>query len=757
MLNKTLFRPSFLTAVVVLLLAGFSSTQSYGFFQDNEKDKAAEGPASELEQRQGILIQIRLPVTGETSSQIKQVIARHLETIPVTEKANQRPVMVLEFDTANARNGRGSEFEACLSLARYLTSSQMNQVETVAYVPEPKGILADAEIDGQLKSELFGHPVLIAMACNQIVMHPESRLGQAGIDEEFVDSLIVAAYKDIAGKRLTLPTEVANALVDPASSLFRIQTADNKNLFVNREELKKLETDGKVVTSDTLTESGSLPIFDSGQLFNYQLIRFRASSRRDIARRFNLKPNSLEGDPTFGKKWTGIQVSLEQAIDQKTVSWVINALENHWTEDSNLIIIRLDTEQVDVREAIRLARHLASYDSNQVRTIAYVPNQARAAAGIIALACDHLVMSPNAVIGGGTVDLTKLQVDELIGSIQDVAETKNRDWSLFVSMLNPTTPVFRYRQKETGQIRLLSRVEHETLDDKDEWLPLGELNLENGIDGETAEQYFIARYLVDDFDQLKTFYQLKDDPKLLQPTLTDRWIESFAGFLASPIVAFWLLFGAMFFISSEMSQPGVGVPGFIGAMLLVLFFWSQFLDGNADWLEIILFVAGVICILLEIFVIPGLGIFGFGGLVMVVISIVLASQSFIIPRNSEEFRQLPASLMMVIGAGGGSIAAMVVFRKFLPHMPVLKRLMLTPPSKDTADGLLNDPEAVVNLAHLHGKHGQALTELMPTGKAQFGDEIVNVITDGRLIEKNATVIVQNVSGNIVRVAPVDEA
>jgi membrane-bound ClpP family serine protease len=266
----------------------------------------------------------------------------------------------------------------------------------------------------------------------------------------------------------------------------------------------------------------------------------------------------------------------------------------------------------------------------------------------------------------------------------------------------------------------------------------------------------VARYLVDDYQQLKTFYQLSEDPEILEPTMTDKWIENFAGFLASPMVSFWLLFGAMFFLSSEMSQPGLGVPGFIGSMLLVLFFWSQFLDGNADWLEIILFVAGVACILVEVFVIPGFGMFGIIGLLMMVVSIVLATQSFIIPRNSEEFNRIPVSLSMVVGASFGCIAALVVFRRFLPHMPIVKRIMLSPPGHED-DGLnkLENRESMVQWEHLLNQKGQAITRLVPAGKARIGDEVIDVITDGRLMEKGSVLIVTKVQGNRVVVAPVD--
>ena len=85
---------------------------------------------------------------------------------------------------------------------------------------------------------------------------------------------------------------------------------------------------------------------------------------------------------------------------------------------------------------------------------------------------------------------------------------------------------------------------------------------------------------------------------------------------------------------SEISAPGLGIPGFISALCFLLFFWAHFFNGTAGWLEILLFVSGVIFVGLEIFVVPGLGVFGIGGGVMIVGALIMASQTFIIPSNS---------------------------------------------------------------------------------------------------------------------------
>ena len=88
-------------------------------------------------------------------------------------------------------------------------------------------------------------------------------------------------------------------------------------------------------------------------------------------------------------------------------------------------------------------------------------------------------------------------------------------------------------------------------------------------------------------------------------------------------------------------------------MCFVLFFWSSYLEGQAGWLEVLLFVGGLACLALEVFLLPGMGIFGFGGAALVLASIVLASQTFIIPRNSYQLAQLERTLWMIMGTAAG--------------------------------------------------------------------------------------------------------
>ncbi|MFO0883393.1 MAG: hypothetical protein U0894_04280 [Pirellulales bacterium] len=193
--------------------------------------------------------------------------------------------------------------------------------------------------------------------------------------------------------------------------------------------------------------------------------------------------------------------------------------------------------------------------------------------------------------------------------------------------------------------------------------------------------------------------------------------------------------------------PGIGVPGFIGGVCLLLFFWSQVLHGNAGWLEAILFLAGAAFVTLEVTVLRDTGDFGIGGIIMMVAAVILASQTFIVPQNAYQFRQLPVSISMVIAAGAGGLASIYYVHRYLQHTPYLNRLLLQGPTGEALAEQMQR-EAVSDFDHLLGQQGKRQRCWFRQAK-RIWQEIVDVITDGEMVERGRSVVVTLVNGNRV--------
>jgi membrane-bound serine protease (ClpP class) len=157
-----------------------------------------------------------------------------------------------------------------------------------------------------------------------------------------------------------------------------------------------------------------------------------------------------------------------------------------------------------------------------------------------------------------------------------------------------------------------------------------------------------------------------------------------------------------------------------------------------------LFLAGLFCVAAEIFVLPGVGVLGLGGGLLVIAALVLASQSFILPANDYQIRQMQWSLLGILGAAAGVAAVGFLLRRWLPATPVLRDVLLVPPGP-------GDQVGDEDLDGLLGAEGTTTSRLAPAGKARIGGAVRDVTSDGELIEPGVRVRVADVRGGRLHV------
>ena len=422
------------------------------------------------------------------------------------------------------------------------------------------------------------------------------------------------------------------------------------------------------------------------------------------------------------------------------------------TRKVNLVILQIDSAGGSLTDSIALANFLAELPDAEVRTIAYIPKEARSDAAIIALGCDHVVLGQGAALGGSGVTAVDNTIREMVlKAVRSVMEKNSRRWSLPQAMIDPTIIVHSYRHSDSGLTEYFSDAELAAQPDPKLWQKgeqVSRVNEQFTAIGDRALELRLARFVVDNFEQLKGLYNLKTDPPVVQPNWAHRLIEG----MADPRFAFILVFVGGAALIVEMKTPGVGVGAFTAGVCFLLFFWGQILRGNADYLEVMLFIAGVLCLALEVFVLPGVLIFGFGGGALIVASLILATQTFVLPRNSYELSQVPVSIFMVLGAGTGMLVSFYVMGRIIPHTPMLSSLVLKAPDMEQSRR-----ESLVEYDDLLGQSGLTTSLLSPSGKARFGARIMDVISQGDMIPKGSDVTVVEVLGNRVIVAKSEDA
>jgi membrane-bound serine protease (ClpP class) len=728
-------RPRWPVALCVLGLAilAASGVRDREGRADTDDDSAAAAPA---EGRVGRLVRVPLPIRGLVDDNVKRAVTRLMNELP---KDGPRPVLILEFWPQPNTKGEGSEFERSLSLARFLTSERMSRVRTIAYLPK----------------SVVGHAVLPVIACEQIIMHPEAEFGNAGADEQSIDATVRRGYTEIANRRRTVPSAVALGLLDKELQVFAV----NGERYVLADELAELKESGAVAEIETVIPAGETGNFTGNDMQKkYSFASHLVSDRGELAQVLGLPANSVDVDASYGRAWQAIRVRLSGPVNNRSVSQAENAISDSMrAKDVNFILVEIDSPGGSPIDSVALAQYLAAAgtDERQIRTVAYIPRQALADATVIAMACDHVVMLPDAKLGGsGTHELRSHEVNTLRDEVlPSLAQQKSRSWSLWAAMIDSDLEVSLYKQQGSGVSGYFCDVELAEQVDPGSWTRVETVTRPGAalkLTGDQTHEMGLARFVVSDLEEVKQVYRLEGELTTVKPN----WAMQLIDALAQREIAWMLLFVGGFAFMSEMSAPGIGIPGFVAAVCFVFFFWSQFLHGTAHWFEILLFVGGMIFIAMEVLVLPGFGIFGLGGGVMVIASIVLATQTFIVPRNDYQFSQMPQSFLPLVAMCIGGAAALVLMRHFLPRAPVVSQVMLPPPDEDEMEEI-SRREALVSWEHLVGKQGKTTTLLMPAGKARFGDDMIDVISQGEVIERDTNIRVLEVHGNRVIVEPVE--
>lgn len=205
--------------------------------------------------------------------------------------------------------------------------------------------------------------------------------------------------------------------------------------------------------------------------------------------------------------------------------------------------------------------------------------------------------------------------------------------------------------------------------------------------------------------------------------------QSFIDILIHPVVIPILLTIGFLGLVVELFTPRLGLPGLLGGLAFLLYFYAHIVSGLANIGTFLLFVIGIALILLEL-VLPG-GIIGIFGFTAVLASFFLSGESFV---------HIGVSLLIAFFIS--ILACMVMIKVFDKKMKFFKKFILTD-STSTENGYVSNQ----NRTELIGVKGYTLTDLRPSGTVIVGDERIDVVTEGGYIPKGTPVKFIKVEGS----------
>ena len=430
---------------------------------------------------------------------------------------------------------------------------------------------------------------------------------------------------------------------------------------------------------------------------------------------------------------------------------------------ADLVIIEIDSPGGLVEQSLNIATRLRDLD--WAHTVAYIPEQALSGAAFVALGCDEIIMGPNAKLGDAGVIEPDAQFQfqyvpekirtHLVAEARDLAAAKGRPPALAEAMVDKDLVVYRVKNRQSGKETFLSDKEIQSDKDPGQWEKINPVQESLGdsfleVNGTRAVELGLAQGTVSSRADLQRRYRPRGELLVFQYTGVDTAVY----ILNSPWVTGLLFVVGLVALYIELSAPGIGLGGLTAALCFAIFFWSRFLGGTADLLDVILFVAGVAFLLVELFVLPGFGVAGLSGILLILASLILASQTFVIPQTREDWAQLTGTLLVILVSGlAFSVAAYLLSRHF-GSLPLLSRLVLVPPNSPGSDKGAGAPGGGQSAVQV-GSRGVAVSLLRPAGKARFGKQYVDVVTEGEFITKGSEVEILEIHGNRVVVGEVD--
>jgi membrane-bound serine protease (ClpP class) len=413
---------------------------------------------------------------------------------------------------------------------------------------------------------------------------------------------------------------------------------------------------------------------------------------------------------------TVYRVPVTGVVEMGLAPFIERSLREAAQAGAAAAVLDIDTPGGRVDAAERIADAVADAE---IPVYAYVNRRAISAGALISLATTRIYMRPGAVLGAATPVTGEGQtapekmVSVMRSEFRSLAEARGLDPRIAEAMVDPEIEV----EGVVPAGRLLT------------------LSTEDAVRvGYAAE--------VADWDALMAAV---GTPGATVVETRLNWAERVVRFLTHPLVAPFLLSIGFLGLLIEIKTPSFGLAGLAGLGSLGLFFGSHLIIGLAGWEVVMLLAAGIILLLVEAFFLPGFGVAGvLGGLA------ILASVFLSMVGSMPTQHDIMIALTVILASLGlTAFMAWQLIRR-LPEDRRAKHILL-----QTATSREEGYISAALRPELVGTEGVAVTDLRPAGSALFGDEYVDVVSEGGWVMAGTPVRVVRAEGyrHVVRPAP----
>ncbi len=412
-------------------------------------------------------------------------------------------------------------------------------------------------------------------------------------------------------------------------------------------------------------------------------------------------------------------MDIKAEIDPRVSRYVKLALANAEKINADYIIIDMDT----FGGALTDAKEIVDMLMDEKRPLwVFINADAASAGALISIACDSIYMSPGATIGAATVvngtgEAAPDKYQSYMRSImRSTAEENGRDPRIAEGMVDENIVIDSLKQ--AGKVITFTTNEA----------------IENGYCEAKVEsiEEILKRNNVESYEIIK--FDLGVSEKIIAIFLNP--------FISGILIL--VIIGGIYF---ELQTPGIGFALFAAITALVLYLVPYYLNGLAEYWEIIALFIGIILLILEIFVIPGFGIAGVAGISLTVLSLVL----IMLNNDFFNFEFVPLGDIIVatfatIGGLTGGVLLLFFGGARLTKTKAFQRIALNDTQEKSQGYTVNTLSDT-----LIGKKGSAYTVLRPGGKVIIDEQIYDAFTRGDYVEKGELIEVIGNEGITLKV------
>ena len=411
---------------------------------------------------------------------------------------------------------------------------------------------------------------------------------------------------------------------------------------------------------------------------------------------------------------------IDKDIDPAMNRRVKIAMEEAEKLKADLILIEMDTYGGAVTDADEIRTRILE---SKIPVYVFINKDAASAGALISIASDSIYMAPGASIGAATV----------VNGV-DGAAAPDKYQSYMRSMMRSTAEATG-RDPKIAEAMVDEKIEIEGISDAGSVITFSVSE---------AIQYGFCE---GEYNSLQEILNAKGFNNAEVTTYEEDTIDQIIAFFLSPAISgvlILIIIGGIYF---ELQTPGVGFPLLAAIVATLLYFIPYYLNGLADNWEILVFFIGVILLAVELFVIPGFGIFGVSGIVMILGGLVLG----MLPNQDFNFDFVPASqlfgaLLTVILAALASVGLVFWLTPKVNEWGAFKNITLAT-TQDRAQGYTSSFYS----EELNGKIGTVRSRLRPSGKVEIEGEIYDAYSRGEFLEQGEKIRVISTEGTSLRV------